>query len=283
MSAFVLALTLVRAAAVTPGVVTSTDGVRVAYDSRGEGQTALVFIHCWACDRSFWREQLDVFADRYRVVSLDLAGHGASKGDRARWTVWTVVGLADDVRAVADALDLRRIILIGHSMGGPVALRAADLLTGRVLGVVAIDTLHDAEVRMTPAMVDPLVAQLRSDFAKGIKGFVTAMFPKGADPKLPAWVIEKALAANRKAVLALFADFVNIDLRTLFMKARVPVRAINASPPISPKTEVATNRKYAEFVATVIAGAGHYVQLERPREVNERLTAIFGELAARKP
>ncbi|NIS33422.1 MAG: alpha/beta hydrolase, partial [Actinobacteria bacterium] len=51
-------------------------GLTLHYDTRGSGDTALVFVHCWACDRAYWREQLDVFADRYRVVSLDLGGHG---------------------------------------------------------------------------------------------------------------------------------------------------------------------------------------------------------------
>jgi len=62
--------------AVTTGIARAVDGLDIAFDVRGHGETALVFVHCWACDRTFWREQLDAFADRYRVVLLDFGGHG---------------------------------------------------------------------------------------------------------------------------------------------------------------------------------------------------------------
>jgi pimeloyl-ACP methyl ester carboxylesterase len=81
-----------------------------------------VFVHCWACDRTYWREQVDVFAADHQVVTLDLAGHGESGAGRE---TWTVKGLAGDVQAVVEALDLERVILIGHSMGGPVSRRHA--------------------------------------------------------------------------------------------------------------------------------------------------------------
>lgn len=86
---------------VVTGETRAPDGLSLVYDVRGSGEVALVFVHCWACDRSFWREQLDAFADEYRVVSLDLGGHGDSgrEGDE-----WTIEGLARDVLAVADAL-----------------------------------------------------------------------------------------------------------------------------------------------------------------------------------
>ena len=66
------------------GTARADDGVPIAYDVRGQGKVAVVLVHCWACDRSFWKEQVDPLARRYRVVTLDLGGHGASGADRAR-------------------------------------------------------------------------------------------------------------------------------------------------------------------------------------------------------
>jgi hypothetical protein len=105
--------------------VRSTDGLAIAYDARGKGETAVLFIHCWACDRTFWNRQVDVFRHEYRVVTLDLAGHGASGRDRRSWTI---PRLAADVRTVIEHLRLTRVVLVGHSLGGPVALEAARLL-----------------------------------------------------------------------------------------------------------------------------------------------------------
>ena len=68
-------------------VVPSDDGVSIRYDVHGEGQTTLIFVHGWCCDRDIWHRQADHLAARYRVVCLDLAGHGESGQDRKKFTI----------------------------------------------------------------------------------------------------------------------------------------------------------------------------------------------------
>jgi len=65
----------------------SADGVSIAYEVRGEGEPALVFVHGWCCDRSYWDAQLPYFAQKYKVVAIDLTGHGESGLDRKEWTM----------------------------------------------------------------------------------------------------------------------------------------------------------------------------------------------------
>ncbi len=245
--------------------VAAPDGVSIRYDVRGRGDVALVFVHCWACNRQFWREQVDTFADRYRVVALDLAGHGESGKDRKRWSV---LGLAQDVVAVANDLHLQHVILIGHSMGGPVALEAARQLRGRVLGVVLVDTMHDVSQRATPASARTDADQLERDF-RGYFRDLSAIFAKTSSPAIRHWVEQQAMAAYPAAVIALKLDTPNVDPRQLFAHAGVPVRAINSE--LSASTNVAENRKYADYDAMVVRDAGHFIQLEQPRELDEDL------------
>jgi pimeloyl-ACP methyl ester carboxylesterase len=94
--------------------VKASDGLSIACDVRGKGDTALVFLHGWGGDREYWKHQADAFASDYTVVTLDQAGHGASGTDRK---TWTVDALAGDVEAVVKDLKLKRVVLIGHSMG----------------------------------------------------------------------------------------------------------------------------------------------------------------------
>jgi pimeloyl-ACP methyl ester carboxylesterase len=262
-------------AAVRTGSVASSDGVRIVYDVRGKGDTTLLFVHCWSCDRSFWRNQVDVFADRYRVVTLDLGGHGESGKNRQNWTV---LGLADDVRAVADKLKLKRIILVGHSMGGPVSLEVARLLRGRVLGVIAVDTLHNAEQQMPAQMLQEIAAKLKADFPGTMGGFMGSMFAKDSDPAVREWVEKKAKAAAPAVAVALMLDFPNVDFKKLFAAAGVPIRAINAKPPAAPITTVEANRKYADYDAVLMDDVGHFIQLERPKEFNEHLAKFAAAL-----
>jgi pimeloyl-ACP methyl ester carboxylesterase len=80
----------------------------------GEGALVLVFVHGWSCDRSYWKGQLEPFSQHYKVVAIDLAGHGASGKERKNYTIES---FGADVAAVVNKLNLQHIILIGHSMG----------------------------------------------------------------------------------------------------------------------------------------------------------------------
>ena len=144
------------------GRVRSADGVEIAWSARGGGETALVFIHGGLADREFWAPQLAALAGTFRVVALDLAGHGSSGRDRK---AWTMEAFGRDASAVVEALELRRVVLIGNSLGGPVALEAARQLRGRVLGVVGVDTFHDAAAAPNPAELRKRAEAFRADFA----------------------------------------------------------------------------------------------------------------------
>ena len=144
----------------TSGVTTAKDGVQIHYETGGSGSPALVFIHGWNCDRSYWSAQLPVFASTHQVVAIDLAGHGDSGANRVEWSM---ANFGTDVAAVADALQLEDIILVGHSMGGPVALEAARLLKGRVNMVIGADTLGDVSLRYTDEQLAGMLAAMGAD------------------------------------------------------------------------------------------------------------------------
>ena len=262
---------------VVSGTVTAPDGTPIAYDSRGAGDPALVFIHCWACDRSFWRDQLDSFAVDHRVVALDLPGHGASGRDRAEWSI---SALGADVAALVTALELPRVVLIGHSMGGPVALAAAQRLRGRVQGVVCVDALHDAEMRVNRATVAPIMAQFERDYPGTMRLMMGQMFAGSTDTTLQSWVLERSLATDTGVTLALMRSYPDVDFVPLLADAGAPVRCINAVPhgPMAMETKVESNRKYGDFNAVMMDGVGHYLHLEKPGEFNAHLRALLAEL-----
>ena len=262
---------------VTKGTAYSADGQPIAFDVRGQGDTALVFIHCWSCDRTFWREQLDAVSPDYRVVTLDLAGHGDSGRHRE---TWTVEGLAADVLAVVGELDLRDVILVGHSMGGPVALAAAAQMPDRTRGIVCVDTLHNAEFEWDLKMAESIVARYEADYDTAMREIVGMMFPTDADAGLIDWVVERARQADRPATMALMRDFPTLDLVRLFAEAQAPIRCINAAPssPMQPVTEIEINQRHADFDAVLMDGVGHYLMLEQPEAFNAHLRQVLSEM-----
>src|SRR6266511_936859 len=110
----------------------SADGLPVGFEVRGRGAPALVFVHGWSCDHRYRKSQLSHFAERHRVVVIDLAGHGESGSGRREWSM---PAFGADVVAVADQLGLERTVLIGHSMGGDVVVAAALAMPTRVAGL----------------------------------------------------------------------------------------------------------------------------------------------------
>lgn len=260
--------------------IPAADGVNIVHDVRGQGDTALVFVHCWSCNRDYWRHQAGHFLNDFRVVTLDLPGHGDSGMNRKPWTV---LGYARDVKTVVEALDLERVILIGHSMGGPVSLEAARLMPDRVIGIVAVDTLHNAEFEFPKQMAETMIAGFEKDFEGTMTGAIKATFGAGAYSEAGQWVISQAIKANPEVAIALLKDFANLDMPKLFAGARVPIRAINANVVNGQgyKTEVEINRKYADFQVILMNDVGHFLQLEKPEEFNVHLKAVVSELADR--
>ena len=261
--------------------VRADDGLKLVCEVRGQGDTALVFLHGWCGDRAYWKHQADAFAADYRVVTLDQAGHGESGKGRQ---VWNVGGLAADVEAVVKALGLRRVILVGHSMGGPVALLAARRMPGTVVAVVGVDTLQNAEFQ-PPAEVRK---QFLEAFAKDFKGTMRAglrgLVHEKADAELTKWLVARAEAQDPKMALALIHDLFGLDTVTAFKEAKVPVRCINSAGEYQSftPTAVETNKKYADFGVVTIEGVGHYPMLEKPDEFNRKLRDLLKEFATRK-
>jgi pimeloyl-ACP methyl ester carboxylesterase len=260
----------------TPGahVFTAADGSTIPYEVAGAGDATVVLVHCWMCDRTFWSAQVPVLAERYRTLALDLPGHGEASAGRA---AWSVAGYGDDVAALLRELDLSNVVLVGHSMGGPVSLRAAALSPGRVRGIVAIDTLHDAEFDMAAALED-FLPTFESDYVGTCGGFVDSMFPEEGVDEIKATVRAKGCSEDRREIgVALMKNFGDIDMRSWFADAGVPIRAIQA--PTNP-TAIETNRKYADFDAVILEGVGHYPHMTRPEQFNPLLLDAVAQLLA---
>lgn len=258
------------------GDVPSADGVRIRYEVVGRGAPALVLVHGWSCDRGYWRHQVEHFAEQRAVVTLDLAGHGESGTGRLAWTMGA---FADDVVAVVDALDLREVVLVGHSMGGDVIVEAACRRPHAPLGLVWVDTYrsladaaHDQpDDDETAAFMAPFTA----DFASATRAFVRRLFRPDADPDLMEWVAGDMAAAPPAVALDALRHAVTNEAAAVagLGRAGVPAIAIN---PEHPRGDVASLARHG-IRTMLVPGAGHFVMLEDPAAFNRALSAAMDE------
>ncbi len=255
---------------------TATDGTTIHYEVQGAGEPTLVFIHGWSCDATYWREQVGPFSADHRVVTVDLAGHGASGQQR---TDYTVEAFGGDVAAVLAAEDIATAIVIGHSMGGPVALEAALAAPARVIGVIGVDEFHDLGVTLTDEQIAGFTAPFAGDFAAAVAPWARSMFAAGDDSTLADAVAQDMASAppavGRSAMDNLLHWFNRASGRAGLLT--VNLTAVNAD---KWPTDVEGNRRFIPgFEARILPGTGHFLMLTHPREFNALLAAAVQEFA----
>ena len=246
--------------------VRSADGVPLWFEARGKGDPTVVLVHGWAFDHHVWDGQVARLAERRRVVTLDLAGHGES-GPRP---AWTMAAVGDDVKAVVEAAGAKQVVLVGHSMGGNVVLEAARRMPQRVKGIVLVDTLLDVEERTPPAAIDAMAKQLEADYKATITQFTNEYL---FAPATPAAVRERVLkhvtAMEPAASIAILRQTWGYDPLPALREIKVPVRAVNAD---KHPTDLQTNRRHMPgYEAAIVAGSGHYPMLEDPARFDPAL------------
>src|SRR6266446_3483800 len=112
------------------------DGQRVHYENQGKGHEALVFVHGWTCNLSFWSRQVPAFEGRERVILIDLPGHGLSDKPQVNYTMDLFARAVD---AVLRDAGIDRAVLVGHSMGTPVIREFYRKYPQKTLGLVIVD------------------------------------------------------------------------------------------------------------------------------------------------
>lgn len=254
-------------------VAVSPDGVNIVYSVQGQGEPTLVFVHGWCCDRSFWREQVLYFSKTHRVVTLDLAGHGRSGKERS---VYSLAAFGKDVAAVVRAVGNPNVILLGHSMGGAVILKAAETLPGQVLALVGIDTMQDFEEEFTKEQAEDFLKPFRQDFRAATDAFVRGMFVPGTDPRLVEEIAAKMSGASPAVGLSALESMLSRSYKADPPRITVPVWCLNAD--LWP-TKAEVNRRYVpEFNLKIMPGLGHFLMLESPAEFNRQLDDIIAQI-----
>lgn len=252
----------------------AADGVEIVYSAAGAGEPALVFIHGGLAERGFWDGQLAAFAPRHRTIALDLPGHGESGDER---TAWGLPEFGADVRAVVEAEGVERVILFGNSLGAPVAVEAALLLPGRVLGVVGVDAFQLLDQTFGEAEVRERAALFERDYAGALRQMIGLLFHKDADPAVVAEAERRMSGASPAAVKAMFLGMAGYDMGAPVRRLAAPLRAINGD--LYP-TAVEANRKLKpDFEAVVMPHMGHYPMLERPAEFNRLVAETVAALS----
>lgn len=252
--------------------VTSTDGQRVHVEVSGSGAPALVFVHGWLGNGSWFDAQRDHLAGRFTIVQVDLPGHGRSDKTRA---AWSAAQYADDIAAACAGLE--DVILVGHSMSGAWVCEAAPRIP-QTRAVIMIDTLKNLDQTFAPEQIAQLLAMYRADFRAAVENVLPQhLYSKDTPPDVRARIQGEFLAADPALAVAIIEPLYQMDLRETARRVAVPVRAINAD--FSPTNVEANRRYFRDYAVETVARAGHYPMLERPESFNAALDRVLAQLS----
>jgi pimeloyl-ACP methyl ester carboxylesterase len=253
-------------------LATSPDGIPIAYEVVGDGVPQIGFVHGWACDRSYWRHQMDAFSGK-TVIAVDLAGHGDSGFDRGSWTM---PAFGADVVAVIDELGLDGVVLVGHSTGGDGILEAALVLGDRVRGLVWVDTYRSLEDPLDAAEIESFLAPFRVDFAGRTQDFVRDLFPPSTDVALVDWIASDMAAAPPEIAIDAMQHAIENQAPAIGALARLKVQVAAINPDYRPTDEASLRRHGVSPL--IMSGVGHFPMLEDPDQFNRVLTGVINGL-----
>lgn len=280
------------AAPVKDGQFTTNDGVQLHYLEAGSGRP-LVMIPGWSQSAAEFKEQLAGLSDRYRVIALDMRGHGESaKPDHG----YHIQRLSEDVHEFLTKNDLHDVALAGHSMGcsviwgyweqyGPDRLSKL-LLIDQMPMITGNPAWSEQEKQDAGALFDgkslfdTINALAGPDGVKTTEGFINGMFTKQYPREGVAWVVQENLKFPRRYAADLLFNHSTIDWRKTIPLINIPTLVVGGKASLVPwksQVWVAGQIKGARLeVFEENEGGSHFMFLENPEKFNRIVKEFVG-------
>jgi pimeloyl-ACP methyl ester carboxylesterase len=259
---------------VEEGNAASADGIPIHYKLYGKGDISLVFVHDWCTNMKYWEEQIPSFGVNFKVVTLDLAGHGQSGIGR---TTWTMEAFGQDVAAVVEKLDLQKVVLVGHGMGGPVILEAAKLIPGRAIGLVGADSFSDLYLEgVEEGQIQLAMRPYQENYQEQIREHVRlSWFSPNSDHGQMSKIILDMIKTPKEVVLGALEELQRYDAAESFIQVQLDVRGVQTT-----HMDVSYNvsQTHAKSIwVEYLDGLGHFIMLEDPQAFNRHLANFINE------
>jgi pimeloyl-ACP methyl ester carboxylesterase len=257
----------------SPGVARSTqlDGAKIHYTEYGGGENALVFVHGWSCDETFWAGQAPVLGAKFHVITIDLPGHGQSEKPQIAYTMDLYARAID---AVLRDAKVQAATLIGHSNGTLVIRQFYRKFPEKTRALVIVDgglrPLGDK------AMMEKFVARLKApNYEENTGKLIDSMTSPIQDAALRERIKTTMMRTPQYVAASEFDSTLDPALWKPD-KINVPVLMILAKQP-------AWSAEYEQFVRGIVPdldyqvweGVSHFLMMERPEQFNSAVVAFL--------
>ncbi len=258
--------------------------VKIAYNSCGDKDTTLLFIHGWCIKKEYWEPQLKHFCPSYKVVAIDLPGFGESGKNR---TNWDFNEYAEDIKYVIEQLGLKNVILIGHSMSGDIILDAGNKYPNLLAGIVGIDNLHDPASPMTAQQknqTDSFFLQLASSFTATLDvQMKPTLFRPTTDTVVVNRVMNDALATDSAIAISVLRSMIDMSQKEKQMMQGLSHKLYLVNSDMYPINNDSLTKYCSKgYHAELVHGTSHYPMIEKPTEFNAALQKVINSIGQKK-
>jgi pimeloyl-ACP methyl ester carboxylesterase len=257
------------------------NGVKIAYNLCGEKKdTTLLFVHGWCINKTYWEPQLKHFCSSYRVVAIDLPGFGESGKNRANWDFDEYT---EDIKYIIEQLELKNVILIGHSMSGDIVLNADNKYPGLLAGIVGIDNLHEPGSPMTPeqkVQTDSFFHLLATSFRTTVNNqMLPALFQPTTDTAVVNRLMNDVLVTDSTVAVDVLRSMIDISQKEKSLMQGLSHKLYLLNSDVFPVKEDSLSRYCSKgFKAELVHATGHYPMIEKPGEFNAALQKIINAI-----
>jgi pimeloyl-ACP methyl ester esterase len=265
-------------------------GVSIHYESKGEGHP-VVFIHGWSMSGRVWRYQADAFASSYRVVTVDLRGHGESSRSVSGYSL---KDFASDIAELFENLELQNAVITGWSMGAQIALQSFARLRKRIAALVLVGgtprftSSEDWPFGLPQAESRGMAIRLKRNYTKTMGEFFEGMFSAGelsheSYMRIARDIVMGGVLPLPETALKTLETLNSEDLRSLLPDIDAPVLLVHGADDkiTMPDASLYMVRILPHAAAKIIDRAGHAPFLSRAEEFNSALLSFLEEIYGR--
>ena len=258
------------------------NGITIAYSDQGTG-LPIVFLHAFPLNRTMWATQEKALSSQFRIITIDLRGHGES--DAPLW-LYTLEQSADDVNALLDQLAIQQALFVGLSMGGYILFAFYRKYAARVKGLILADTRAQAD---TAEEKDGRFQMAQTAYKKGPSAIADIMIPKLISPATIqtkqdlVQQVRAMIEGNQISGITgnLMAMAERSDSVPLLSQITCPTQIIvgeldQATPPSDAKLMAG---EIPNAHLAIIPGAAHLANLEQPTTFSQIVSSFASDLA----